>query len=362
MAVLISSTLELYCWTGRYSEQPTSPQYTITKTNPDSNNTIRFEISELVQDYIDVVFNNDYTVGTNGLSNIKTTCWWYYDRQNSYSDRNDTEHNAYGLATKGYGYFEDGINTALSSSKLFSNEYLYAPEGSILRVPVYIGPNGVSNVKFYSKDSLGNEYVSDSKAFTLQSNLPSSEDSNTYIRYASSAVNATKIEIVSANQSAPGYSTDTGTAIETVYPIYTCEPKYTNYKISFVNKFGAIQDLWFNKKRVDNFEVKRDAFTSSTIYSSTSSVNYNTYDPTSIILDTNTQKSITLNTGFLNEEYNETIRQLMQSEDVWIRENNTTLPVKPKDSSFTYKTQLNDKLVNYTVEFDYAFDGINSIR
>ena len=74
------------------------------------------------------------------------------------------------------------------------------------------------------------------------------------------------------------------------------------------------------------------------------------------------KKSITLNTGFLKEEYNETIRQLMQSEDIWITEGTTTLPVAVKDSSFTYKTKLNDKLVNYTVQFDYAFDGINSVR
>ena len=62
MAVLSNSTLNLYCWTGKYNDKPASPQYTITKTNPDSNNTIRFEVSELIQDYIDVVFNNDYTV------------------------------------------------------------------------------------------------------------------------------------------------------------------------------------------------------------------------------------------------------------------------------------------------------------
>ena len=44
-------------------------------------------------------------------------------------------------------------------------------------------------------------------------------------------------------------------------------------------------------------------------------------------------------------------------------ENGTlTLPVSIKDSSFDYKTHLNDKLVNYTVQFEFAFDGINSVR
>ena len=40
MAVLKSSTLTLYCWTGKWESEPSTQQYTIEKINPDSNNTI----------------------------------------------------------------------------------------------------------------------------------------------------------------------------------------------------------------------------------------------------------------------------------------------------------------------------------
>ncbi len=363
MAILSSSTLELYCWTGKYEDQPASPQYTITKSNPDSNNTVRFEIAELVQDYVEVVFNNTYNVASSGLSNIKSTCWWTYDKTNIYSDATPTTiDNAYGIATKGYGYFEDGINSNNVSSKLISNQYVYLPQGEALRIPVYKGPNGVSSVRFYSKDSSGNEFIADRDTEATFSQAPTSEDCNRFIKYASTNISVSKVEVVSSNSSSPSYSSVTGEAIETVYPIYLDCSKFNNYKISFINKFGAIQDLWFNQKRIDSLDVKRDSFNTSTIYSTTSDVNYNTYSPTMIVQDVSSKKSLTLNTGFLKEEYNETIRQLMQSEDVWIRDGNYTLPVAIKDSSFTYKTHLNDKLVNYTVQFEYAFDGINSVR
>lgn len=359
MAVLSSSTLELYCWTGKYNDKPSSPQYSITKINPDSNNTIRFELSELIQDYVDLVFTNNYTKG-----NIKSTCWWSYDKRNEYSDLSyPTFENAYGIATKGYAYFENGLNSSLSTSKLISNEYLYIPENGTIRFPVYVGSTGVTSVKFYSKSAAGTEFVSDTKGFNILSNIPSTEDSNDYIRYVESGVNATKIEITSTNLNIEsGVIINNTTARETIYPVYLDCSKYENYKISFVNKFGAIQDLWFNKKRTDDLNVKRDSFNTSTIYSSTSSVSYNTYDPTTIIQDVTSKKSITLNTGYLKDEYNETIRQLMQSEDIWITEGSNTLPVAVKDSSFKYKTHLNDKLVNYTVQFDYAFDSINTVR
>ncbi len=100
---------------------PSQPQYVIRKTNPDTNNLIRFEISELIQDYIDVVFNDDYTISGSGLSNIKSTCWFYYVKRNTYSDRDAQEFYGYGIGTKGYTYFEDGLNSILSTSKLFSN-------------------------------------------------------------------------------------------------------------------------------------------------------------------------------------------------------------------------------------------------
>ena len=40
----------------------------------------------------------------------------------------------------------------------------------------------------------------------------------------------------------------------------------------------------------------------------------------------------------------------------------TVLAVIPKTQSVTYKTSLNDRLVQYTVDFDYAFDKINTVR
>jgi len=356
MATLTSSTLKLYCWTGSYTPAPTEAQYTITKKNPDSNNVIRFEIGELVQDYINVEFNNDY-------NNIKTTCWWYYTKTNQYSDLlTPTTSTAYGIATKGYTYFEDGINSPLTSSKMFSNTHLYIPENIEYFIPVYRGPNGVKNVIFYTKDSSGNETEVRGVTVSPITGNPGNSDSNSYIRYISTTIQASKIEIVSSNTSSSTYNSQTGNAIETIYPIFTCEPKYTNYKISFINKFGAVQDLYFNKKRTDDLNVKRDNFTTSTITSSSSGVSYNQYNPSNIVQDVSTQKSLTLNTGFLKEEFNEVMRQLFQSEDVWITEENRTVPINIKDSSFNYKTHLNDKLVNYTVKFEYAFDGINNIR
>ena len=50
------------------------------------------------------------------------------------------------------------------------------------------------------------------------------------------------------------------------------------------------------------------------------------------------------------------------SEDCWIEIDSVTLPINVSGGGFDYKTHLNDKLINYTIEIDYAYDTINNIR
>jgi len=60
---------------------------------------------------------------------------------------------------------------------------------------------------------------------------------------------------------------------------------------------------------------------------------------------------------------NETFEELMVSEYVWVTDpDDVVIPVKVKDTSFAYKTGLNDKLINYTMNFEKAFDLVNNIR
>ena len=50
------------------------------------------------------------------------------------------------------------------------------------------------------------------------------------------------------------------------------------------------------------------------------------------------------------------------SEDCWIEIKNQTLPINVSSSSLAFKTQLNDKLINYTIDIEFAYDTINNIR
>ena len=69
-----------------------------------------------------------------------------------------------------------------------------------------------------------------------------------------------------------------------------------------------------------------------------------------------------MNTGYVNEDFNKTIEELFLSENCWITYEGSTLSVIPTTKQLEYKTHLNNKLINYTVQFDFASETINAVR
>ena len=75
----------------------------------------------------------------------------------------------------------------------------------------------------------------------------------------------------------------------------------------------------------------------------------------------NGKESISVNSGFYSEEYNEIVRQMLLAEQVWVDDGTNTLPINLKSNSLAFKKSVNDKLISYSLSFDYAYDKINNI-
>ena len=131
-------------------------------------------------------------------------------------------------------------------------------------------------------------------------------------------------------------------------------------KVTFVNKYGAFQDLYFFKKSIESTDIMAEEYKSTIIDEST--LSYKTYRHQKTRFLVQGQDNITMNTGFVNDELNKAIEELMISEQVYMTRNSVVYPLVPKTKSVTYQTSLNDRLANYTIDFDMAFDKINDIR
>lgn len=324
-----TAQLSLYIYTGTSGSYTSSDlKYTIQKERINADDIINFEVSELIRDYIDVNFNNDYLskcVWVTAITNL-------FDENNQPYTYSNPQNDTY-LALDGYGYFEDEVNPELSRNALITSNNIYLPEGTTGKLPIFA--EGVGKITIDGSDT---EITDDG-------------NTNQKIQYVTIPADSSTVQV---------YDTNDSTLLKTISVTNICEPKFTPYKITFVNKYGAFQDLYMFKKSMENLNVTDERFRRNTIVNNTTS--YATNAAQSERYNVNAQTSLTVNTGFIKEDMNSTIEEMFLSENVWIRYENKTLPVLPKSKSLAYKTVLNDKLINYTVELEFAFTKINSVR
>lgn len=355
VANLTQVDMELYVYTGT---QTTDRTNLFTLTSFAISNVVTFEISEIVRDYILNTFDGDYAT-----DNV-----WVDFRTTSYIQGSAQTPSAYTqlIGFDSYGFYEDGANPQNDSGLLQSNTKVVKLDDAPATIPVY---TEITNRVSYELDG---ELIY-TKAIT------DSNESDEQIEYVSNTINGSdefEDRVIQDGGTFEGSScldqfaneftlfdfdtiyidTDDEVIKLTVDNIEEC--KYDPYKITFVNKFGALQDLWFFKRTNEALTTKTENFKRNIIVNGA----YDTSRHQQKILTKNGSEKLTLNTGFYPEEYNEVFKQMQLSEDCWIEINSQTLPINVSSSSLNYKTHLNDKLINYTIEIDFAFDTINNIR
>ena len=371
---LATATLKLYIYEGVKDTTPDAAdlKYTITKSELEANNYVVFEISELIRDYIDVKYDGEYdsycvwvnaviTAEDSSGSSISSPTVLPSNYTNQF------------VAVEGYGYFEEGVNPEPSRTLLQSNKIIYRPSDYNVNIPIF-AEDTTSVTYFYNNTEIRTDTISDN------------DNTNQKIQYIYSYVNSdtdtyqervlndggTLEESVCLDRFLRNVETSpvdkiiiNSSGSPEIVKIRTLDCSiYDPIKVTFVNKYGALQDLWFDKKSMNSINVQSNDYKASVMdFSSTPT--YDTSAHQNRVLDLVGKESITMNTGYIDEEYNEVFRQLMLSEQVWmtrLTETEEVFPLRPKTQSLQFKTRINDKLVNYTVEFDFAFDKINTIR
>jgi len=133
--------------------------------------------------------------------------------------------------------------------------------------------------------------------------------------------------------------------------------KYPVKEIQFINKFGVVESIDFRAISKEMISVEKKMFNNSY----TDGTSFNVHRHQKRQYQKIGSKKIMIETDFLNEDYNQTIEQLMLSEVAWIRSGNVTRPINVDTSSLEYKTRVVDKLISYSISFEYANNVINNV-
>ena len=330
--------------------------YSLQKKPLGTENSVSFDISEIVNDHIEQEFSGSYS----GLS-AKASVWVTVATSPRQSDGtligSTITSNTY-LAQEGFNKFKEGVNNTSEPIAMISGSYIQYDKNGLATIPVNV--ERVTSVQWRDGSS-----VRETDSFTDNLN------SNQKIQYAQ-FTGSTLLDNALVT-----YDGGLTTSI-TLDPIEEC--KFSVLKITFVNRWGAMQDLFFFKKSTESLEARRENFNASIFKARTVSlsegeepespctetITYNSYSTTAHAKKTfnaNATESIQLNSGFVNELMNPYFEELMVSEFVWLTDSgNVVYPVNLKESSFTKKTGLNDRLINYTMNFEKSFALVNNIR
>ena len=156
-------------------------------------------------------------------------------------------------------------------------------------------------------------------------------------------------------------SDDNGTTNANVKQVEEC--KFKPHKVTFVNKNGVLDDMYFFKKSTNSMTTKRENYKGNTIKADNT---YSINQHNKVDFNITANSMVKLSSGFLNESSNEKFKQLLLSEKVWItrtfKNSELVLPINIKTNDISYKTSLNNRLVEYSIEFNDSYNAINNIR
>lgn len=297
-------------------------RYTIIKEKT-TGNVMNFEIAELCRDYLDILYTGVPSDTSIDITTVITTHAATDGTGTALSTNTFTD-----VGFDGYGLFTEGYNPTIVSS--------------VPRWLIDFDPDATGLTdKYYTFAPLGYEgyipYITTGNA----------------LAYYKFAVNETTL-------------TGTPAGIQLNIIRIDCTKYGYGHKIRFVNKYGAIQELWFFLKHTESTARKQETFQRNIV---TTTGSYNADNHSITPFNTNANQTITLSSGYYPEWTNAWFEQLMLSEQVWLSDdsqtnptNDTVTPVTVKTSTFNKKTSVNDRLIEYTFEFELAADYINNIR
>ena len=338
---------ELYYWTGSVLDSGSLSDYTLSKF-PNTSNVGIFDLNRIINSTLtDLLIQNS--------SNVVYFAVDFYPQYLSGSTFITGSHVKSELfkALDGYGLFPETIGQQLNT---LSTYYPLLTDGPVTQ-SAFLDNVGVSGV---AVGTLGG---------TVADRIVYSGNTGT-ATYFLSASTATSGQIddypIGAAQSGFPLSTagldyytiqpfNGGTALgATIRYEIVCPQKYPNVRIKWKNRFGQFDYLNFNMINRESLSTTRRTYQPTLGTWEGSSFSYQSYNSSMLDYIVDTKQTLSVNTNWVNEDYNDIFKQLMVSDEIYWVYNEATNAVRPlsiASSDIQFKTGVVDKLIQYQFEF-----------
>jgi hypothetical protein len=337
--------LHIKVWSGSINSTPTPIDYTIVyeNTNADTgSHTIN--VAPLLRDFI------EFTPQDNGATSdiLDATGNQKYVRTYVQYDGGVLDYQIVDdLFSSGYTYGTDGVNA--ESRGPDTND---KPQILLEDIDYTVHRGGVFNVPISLEDTTSTTSVT---VTSLPSNQISSAGAGGIVfnaNYSDSMIKNVWIDTSSCTTDEYIRVQFNGDIIDFVLKD---EYRFDPMTVHFINKYGAQQTLTFFKEQRESIAVTDNTFESNIGQPSTGSHQFLRYN-------VQARTTIKASTGFMNEDENEAIKQMMLSERVWLYDvTDGFTPLNIKTTSASFKTRQKERLISYDIEFLKGYNDINNI-
>ena len=304
-------------------------RYTIVKDSTAGFKNL-FEYAELSRDYINIEWTGSYANFAPQSGLVIVTDIKYFAGVNGTGLEVTSGISGGGIVTQSgfdsYSNFVEGYNKDIANGLALISNYSET-SGDVKTYTVYY-PSG------------------------LVGRIPYLKSDGTQIIYQAFLANSTSITLANT----------TSTVIN--LKRYHCN-KYEQIAISFINKYGALQREYFTLKNTQRITAKRENYNRN-IVGTQGQYSINKHTIQNFNIEAN--EEMTVNSDYLPEYYNEVFTELLLSDYVWATLTSPStndlnqIPINITDSNLTYKTQVNDRLINFTFNFKMSYDYIQNVR
>ena len=378
---------EVFIWTGARNSRPASAQYTLFR-DVFAGTDVSFDIAPMVREYLSNEYEN-FDGTTVAYAPDGSVVWVQIDYNVSYYNKsdpptisNDTGSSEIFEASNGYHIFIEASNKEVNKGFASINAVKYIKDSGNEVVPVYLGKWGegydiywaykdrvladggtveggsaCANIGLHKVEYLGDSAYNVDLPIT-EAQLQGLQAEERVMLLPCGVTNLTTWldsvgePLIYSKYYDLNLKDKDGTTLDTrrFYP--TCEAKYTPAHMQFVNKNGMWESVTFFKRSEEEVSTSGEQYRKSIGSSSSAGFTYSTTNPLYQRYNVNGRKRFTLNTGWVGEDYNAIMEQMMISERVMLDD----VPVNVSTQSLTLQKSVNDKTINYTVQVEEAFD------
>lgn len=339
--------LDLYYWNGTPSNSGSVANYTLVKY-PNASDVGIFDVGRILNSTLTSPVAAD---GSN-IKYFKVDGYFRYQSGSVYVTSSHVQSGTY-KALDGYALFDEPIGQQITSKSVHwplmtdgpaSQSVLSADYGA---ASVFVGTTGGTQpTKLVYSGSLGNG------TFTLSGSISSSQQVQQYPQAPQES--GFPISTLSENYSIQAFNGNTALGTPINFEV-VCQQKYPNIRIKWKNRYGQFDWFSFYMVNKQSFSTTVRGYQPQLGTWTGTSLSYNQYDSSNLNYIVDSKQSISVNTFWVPESYNEIFKQLLVSEEIyWVKSTTDLAPITIATDSITFKTGVVDKVIQYGFDFDFG--------